>query len=394
MTDARVPFLVELARALHEAGAPAHRLEDTVALTSAALGVRMDVLSQPTSLLLGHDESTRVLRVEPKSLHLERLVAIDQVGTAVARGALSPEGALLRLREIAATKPRYGPTAMLVATTVTSTTSAVFLHADAVGVAVATVLGFCVAVLARLAAGNAGYGRLLELVGAFVVAAGVTLASRVWPVSVVSLTLAGVIALLPGLSLTVALTELATGHLASGTARFSGAAVTFLKLGLGSALGWRLAVLLPHAVRGTVAESPAWVAWAVLPLAALAFTVIFNARPRDLPFIVGAAALAYAAEAPCAAWFGPELGASVGGFVVGLASNLQARVRRVPTAVVQVPGLLMLVPGSIGFKGFGAMLREDISSGVGAGFQALVIAGALAVGILVAGVILPPRKSL
>jgi uncharacterized membrane protein YjjB (DUF3815 family) len=50
-------------------------------------------------------------------------------------------------------------------------------------------------------------------------------------------TLAGLIVLMPGLTLTVAMTELSTQHLASGTARLSAAFVTFLGMGFGVAVG-------------------------------------------------------------------------------------------------------------------------------------------------------------
>ena len=45
---------------------------------------------------------------------------------------------------------------------------------------------------------------------------------------------------MPGLTLTAAMTELATRHLASGTARLSGAFITFLAIAFGVALGNRI----------------------------------------------------------------------------------------------------------------------------------------------------------
>ena len=68
--------------------------------------------------------------------------------------------------------------------------------------------------------------------------------------------------------------------------------------------------------------------------------------------------------------------------------------RRVPTAVTQVPALILLVPGSVGFRGFGSMLDNDVTAGVDAGFRMLVVAGSLVAGMLAAGVILPPRRHL
>jgi len=393
-TDARIDFLVALARALHECGAPAHRLEETVDQAARALGVPFDCLSQPTSLILGVGSVTRVLRVHPRELHLARLVAIDGIGSAVARRELAPEAALRQVEAVLAAPDRWGPLAVLVTPAISSACAAVFLHGSAYATWASAGLGLAVGLLARLARGSPAYARIHELVAAFLVAAAAACLARVLPVSVPVVTLAGLIALLPGLTLTVALTELATRHLASGTARLMGAAVSFLMLGLGTSFGWTVAELLPRAVRDRVPPLPDAAVWVALPVAAAAFTVAFRARARDYPSIVAVSALAYAAASAGQEWLGPELGASAGGLVVGLASNLVARLRRVPTAVTQVPGLLLLVPGSIGFVGFGAMLDDDVQAGVSAVISMLTIAGALVAGILAAGVLLPPRKSL
>ena len=74
----------------------------------------------------------------------------------------------------------------------------------------------------------------------------VALASLLWGGLSTSITvLGGVIVLVPGLTLTVAMNELATRHLMSGTGRLMGAATTFLVIGLGVALGGKLAAWLP-----------------------------------------------------------------------------------------------------------------------------------------------------
>lgn len=392
--DASGTFLVALARALHEAGAPAHRLEDTVHLAARALGVEFDCLSQPTSLILGIGAQTRVLRVYPRDLHLARLTALDAVGTEVARGTVTPEAALARIETIVSAPERLPWWSMLVAMTVSSGCAAVILHGALTTVLASLGLGLLVGLLTLVSTRNPAYARIHELVASLLVAASATLLARVLPVSVPILTLSGVISLLPGLSLTVALTELATRHLASGTARAMGAAITFLQLGLGTSFGWKLADLLPKALRVTNTPLPWWAPWLVLPVVSLAFTVAFRARLRDFPAIAIVSALGYGAALQGQVWVGPELGAAVGGLVVGLASNLQARIRRVPTLVTQVPGLILLVPGSIGFAGFGALLDDDVQGGVRSAFKMMVVAGGLVAGMLAAGAILPPRRTL
>ena len=62
------------------------------------------------------------------------------------------------------------------------------------------------------------------------------------PFATSTATLAGLIVLIPGFMLTIAIRELSTRHLASGTARLVGAGITFLGIIFGVALGNRLAL--------------------------------------------------------------------------------------------------------------------------------------------------------
>jgi hypothetical protein len=57
------------------------------------------------------------------------------------------------------------------------------------------------------------------------------------PLSVQTVVVAALIVLMPGLSLTTAVTELASGQLVTGTARFAGAMVVLFKLTFGSIAG-------------------------------------------------------------------------------------------------------------------------------------------------------------
>jgi uncharacterized membrane protein YjjP (DUF1212 family) len=392
--DPRGELLIELARALHEAGAPAHRLEATIDALGRALQVEVSCLSQPTSLIFGLGERTRVLRVAPSPVHLGRFVEIDALAAELARGTLDVEGGRAALRRIVG-EPRAYPAALSVlAGGLSSAAAAVFFGASPVGVAVAGGLGAVVGLLEGVAQRAPSYRRVHETIACFVVAALATAIGRVVPVSATLVTLAGIVALLPGLSLTTALTELATGHLASGTARAAGAGVTLLQLGIGTSLGWRLAAVLPAAIRPVAPPVPSFVQYAVIPVAAAAFVVIFRARPRDYAWIAGVSFLGFLAGRAGQAWLGPELGALMAGLAVGLLSNLQAVIRQVPTAVTQVPGLLLLVPGSIGFAGFRALIDDDVTAGVDAIFRMMFVAASLVAGMLVAGILLPPKRTL
>jgi uncharacterized membrane protein YjjB (DUF3815 family) len=59
-----------------------------------------------------------------------------------------------------------------------------------------------------------------------------------------------------------------------------------------------------------------------------------------------------------------------------------------------VPAVLLLVPGSMGFRGVSALLGRDTLSGVGTLFEMFVVAIAIVAGLLVANAVVSPRRSL
>lgn len=55
---------------------------------------------------------------------------------------------------------------------------------------------------------------------------------------------------------------------------------------------------------------------------------------------------------------------------------------------------MLLVPGSIGFRGVSSFLADDTLAGVQSAFTMTLVAIALVTGLLMANVLMPPRKAL
>ena len=260
----------------------------------------------------------------------------------------------------------------------------------------AALIGLVIGVLARLTGGSPALGRVFEPVAAFVAAflAGAA-AALGGPLSPYVATLAGLIVLIPGFPLTVAMTELAMRHLVSGTARLAGAAMTFLAIAFGATAGGTVAVFaFGPAPVVTPLALPDWTLPAALVLAPLAFTVLLRAEARDAPAIVGAGICGFAGSRAGALVLGPALGAFAGAFLVTLFANLWNRVSSRPAVVPAVPGILLLVPGSLGFKSLSSLVGRDTVAGLETAFEMLLIAVSLAMGLLFASAILPPRSLL
>ena len=59
-----------------------------------------------------------------------------------------------------------------------------------------------------------------------------------------------------------------------------------------------------------------------------------------------------------------------------------------------VPGIVLLVPGAFGFVAVDQLLWGDAAQGAAGVVQTVVIAGALAIGLVLAGALRQPRKFL
>ena len=396
-----VSFVLELGRALHRAGYAAQRLEDSLGAVSDRLGLpNHQFFSTPTSIMASFGplglQRTHMLRVEPGGVNLGRLAALEQVALDVAQGRMLPADGTAAITRITTAPPPYGPGLTTLASGVVSGAATQFLGGGAREIVVAAILGLGLGVLALLVSGRAPLVRVFEPVAAFLVSAGAMgLARAAGPVSVLLATLGGLIVLLPGLTLTVAMSELATRNLASGTARLSGAFMTFLAIAFGVALGYRLGAavfgVLPAA---TPTPVPGWSPWLAMLAAGLGFVVVLRAEARDAPWIVAIGGLGVLGGRVGAATLGVELGTFAGALAVGLASSAYERWTQRPAAVVSVPGILLLVPGSVGFRGLTSLLERQAVVGIETIFGMIITAVALVAGLLLAAAIAPePRLS-
>jgi uncharacterized membrane protein YjjP (DUF1212 family) len=394
-----VAFLVRLGRALHAAGSPAHRLEDALGHVARATGLEAQFFSTPTSIFAAFGPATNqrmvLARVVPGDSDLERLADLDELLEDVVRGAVDEAEANRRLTVIEERPPRYRPWVTILAHGLVSAAAARFFGGSWTDIAVACGVGLVIGLLAAVVATRPGGGRVFELLAALLAS---TLATMLAAVGVAIapflVTLAGLIVLVPGLTLTVAMNELATRHLVAGSSRLAGAISTFILLAFGAAFGTQLGALFGPVALITPEVAPAWTEPIALLLSATGLTILLRARQRDFPWVLAAATLALVAGRAATALLGTELGAFGGALVVGLAGNLFARFLRRPAAILHVPGLLLLVPGSVGFRSLTALLERETLAGVQTAFSMVLVSIGLVAGLLVAGALVPPRRAL
>jgi uncharacterized membrane protein YjjP (DUF1212 family) len=400
MPDPRISFVITLARALHRFGTPAHRLEDTMKTILARLGLEGVFFSIPTGIFASfgapEEHLTSLVRTDSTEVNLEKLSLLNELADKVIDGETGPEEGSREVEKIVAAPYRYSPLLTLFAFGLGSASAGRFFGGGWREIAASAISGLAIGAIAMMTGRYDRTLRIFEFIAAAVVSALVVLfASLLTPFSIYVATLAGLISLIPGLTLATAVTEIATGNLVAGTARLMGAGLVFLEIAFGVALGGRLVLLVPSLeASGVVPTAEPWSLVLALLSAPLAFTVLLRARPRDTGWILLACLLGFGGSRLGATLLGPQLGGFVGAILLGAGSNLFARIRHRPAAVPLLPGLILLVPGRIGVGSLSTFLERDMVSGIDAAFSAALVAVALVMGLLMANVIVPPRRTL
>lgn len=395
-------FVTAMAHALGTYGTPAHRLEDALVTVSAKLGIDAQFFAMPTAVFAAlrvppGKPQTSLIRVMPGEVHLERLIQLDEILVDVAEKKLDPGEGVRRLEAAIATPDRYPPWLTVLSLGVASACSGRFFAGNTPEIVGAGIAGLFIGLLALFAAKRRDLSRLIEFLCGVGVSFGAIASASVFAVvSPDLLMLAGLVVLFPGLTLTMSVYELATRNLVAGTARMMSAFTILVSIGFGVAMGTKLGHLafpvLPE--REPVTGLAPWTLWLAIAISPLALSVLFKARPKDIPALMVSGAIAYIGARYGREQLGLELGACVGAAMMGLYANAYSRWARHPAAVPAMVGMMLLVPGSIGYRSISSFLAHDALGGVETAFTALIIAMSLVVGFLLSNVALPPRRAL
>jgi uncharacterized membrane protein YjjP (DUF1212 family) len=216
-TDPRHDFIVALGRALHEHGASTARVEDAMTQLATRFGIEGQFFVQPTSLFAAFGAAgieTRLVRLHAAEIDLSKLVRLDRVLSAVVRNEIAVGVAQRRLDAIVQRPARRHRAAVVVlGHMLAGAAVARFLGGAWREVITAMVIGLIIGVLARFARRRVTLGRVLIPLAAFVASfLAVVLGNWLSPQSPQVAMIAGLVVLLPGLTLTIAISELATNH--------------------------------------------------------------------------------------------------------------------------------------------------------------------------------------
>ena len=388
--DQQARFLLDLAQALHISGLHSHELERQLNAVGQQLGLRVvcfAVLTMLTLNLTADDGTQRVVmvRLPPYDYNMARLIALEKLLARIDE-LTSLDQCEAELKTIMDTPPLWTGWSFVFFGFLLSAGVAVLLRGGWAEVACGGLIG---AFFVRGFVALARYPRLgpaSPVILCALAALCAHLSALILPQQAPFITaVAAVVLLLPGFMLTVAMTELATQNLLAGTGRLAGVFLLLFMMGAGLAIGTEIGQhLVPNQATGTPLPMPGWIIWPAIAILGVSMLGVLQAPWQAIHALVGGCLLTWAVYSVVNAGFGMIVGAFSGALAVGFAGHLYHALSGQPAILMKIPGIITLVPGSVGFRGLHALMEQDSATGVGLLTDMVLTGAVLAVGLLLA----------
>ncbi|KAG5419529.1 PRM10 [Candida metapsilosis] len=363
----RQRFIINMCRALMLYGAPTHRLEEYMVMTSRVLEIDGQFIYFPGCMLVSFgDAATRTSEVHlvrcAQGINLGKLTDTHKLYKAVTHDLIGVEEATAKLDELLKKKNRYPPwmCVFLYALGSLAVTPYAF-DGGWVDLPISFGIGLCVGFLQYYVSTLSNlYSNVFEVSSAIVVsfiARGIG-SIRGGDLFCFSAIAQGSLAIiLPGYIILTGSLELQSRNLVAGAVRMFYAIIYSLFLGFGITLGSALFGWVYHDAtssnscpKGHSIDDK----WRILfvPMFATCLGLINQARWRQLPIMVAIAGTSYVATYFSGKHFAnvTEFTACIGAFIIGICGNLYSRIWKGVAVSAMLPAIFVQVPSGIASK--------------------------------------------
>eukprot|EP00047_Mylnosiga_fluctuans_P010761 m.17802 g.17802 ORF g.17802 m.17802 type:complete len:497 (-) comp3276_c0_seq2:334-1824(-) len=390
-------FLLNLAVALHSYGDTTHRTEYLLGAVADSLGIKADVGAFPNFILVSFlskdsDPAKSELHHLPikGGLDVDKLGRMDMLCTKVVKHSVSLDEAWKEMTAIRKADVCFPLWVQMLAYPLSGfSCSLTFFGGGLWDAGIATLGGLVVAGLVLIGMKFKNINRVMEFVSAaFVgfltrVITGASNADSCFLATSIS----ALVWFLPGLSITQAVTEIASRSMISGVARLVYAVSISLQLGFGLSIGSWLAFWVNSSTPYIC--HPVAMHWYVLSFfgVAISFNILLNANLAQWPTMTLASAIGLVISDLAGQSLDPNLSTMLAALAIGIFGNIATQFPTQNALSIILSGILVLVPGSVGLRGVNALLQNDAVSGIQFGFSMLLIALSIAIGLIASRII-------
>ncbi len=387
-------FLLICAKALHESGLPAHRLERMLEIASLKMGLKADFFISPGSVFasfnVGSQIVTHLKKIGEASLHLEKIDRIESLLNDVSNSKISIESGIQQLENIQTSATNYNGWITTLFFGISTGSAACVFGGGILEIVCSFIIGIGINGLFSFVRVFPRIEKLIVFIAAFYafVIASVFNSLFIGFNKEVA-TICGLILLIPGFSFTVAITEMVNNHLISGLSKFTHSFVIFVMLALGIGVADKVMhVMLITTPKISAFILPSWSIAIALIGVPVGFIVLLKAKRSDALWISFACWMSYIMFSFTSSFVDAPIAVFLSSVLLGFASNLFAKIKKRNSAIMLVPGMILLVPGSLGFFSISNLLQSNIVEGIEIALKMLTTSMALVMGIIVSDVLL------
>ena len=332
-----------------------------------------------------------------------KLLDYSDLAYDISKYRVSASEAFTRLQKIATQTPLFSIPTQLVAFGVASCcASLLFFGGSSIDAVFAFFFGCIVGALCIFLDAYPQFKALLSFFTAFLVSffafAISTATSYFCPFSTA---LAGIVWLLPGLSIAIAVAELSARCIISGSSRFFGAVIIALQQGFGLALGSRFVlwsrINVDEILGGCPVRASLWYAPIILLVITFAFNILLNNRPSQwwpgaFAAFVGWGVFLALSPSGFDVLDG-NTSVAVASFAVGILGQLFALMTHHQSLNTIICGIIVLVPGGISVRGSASVFTAKGIDGVSFGVTTVMTGFSICMGLIVAKALIPSQST-
>jgi uncharacterized membrane protein YjjP (DUF1212 family) len=336
------------------------------------------------------------VKVSYGNLNMEKLNKIDFVLHEVLTNKMDSATALETLNKLGSLPVRYSSFVQILFMALSTASASRVFGGGMAEILVSGIIGLFIGLLIFLTNLFPKINNLVVVISsAFAIWLSGMAAQRFGGFSADIATITGLILLIPGFSFTVSILELVNGHPLAGTARFANTVITLMMIALGILIGsYFIRDVQPEQITFDVLPLPSWSIYIALLTVPLGFMVLFNAEIKDLKWIVLACWCSYFSMKFAEYYFSTFLSVSMASLCLGLFGNIFALLSNRPSSIVLVPGIILLVPGSLGFKSITSLIDNNTVLGIETAFSMTLTAMALVSGLVLSNILVSAKRVL
>jgi uncharacterized membrane protein YjjP (DUF1212 family) len=396
-------FILKVGLAAHKYGSTSTRLEYFLSSLSKRMGYQGVFKSTPAEIMFGLRETSdspqriEVMATPPPNIDLDKLARLGELLNEIKEGSLSIPDAYDHIDAIDQIPPPWGKFASMLGYVFTGLGLAPLLGAGWTDTLVATVFSILVYGLVLLSARMGAITMSWMPLSTALITGFLATLVKYWvpDLNLVLVILSAVAIILPGYSISLGAGELVAQHVLSGVSNLMSGLITLVKQIAGAIIGIGIASLLVTTV-ATEFETPVDQMWLLLlfPLLLVGLGLAFQVSRKDLPWSVLVSGLAFLGVMAGSSLLDSNLGNLLGTIVAVVIANLWARKTGRPSSIVLIPAIVMLVSGTIGFRGLASMAEGELLLGVQQFLQMFIVAITILAGILIGFTIVRPEPNL